>query len=330
MILIYPDLGSSSCIQLGQRSCFIPLSPLRLGRDMVAALFIYALLASLCSWGRAALVNRTIADTSSAIQANCSVTHCNPNTRNSKPCNIPGAPNTSFTIFSNPCQIKIPFAGIAVYAFLACLENTQCEFQIDKTGLQANLLPDIGLANNNALSYFNNSLSRGQHTLVITSPSTLALNHVIYTSDQPTKSSPPIGAIVGAVLGGLALIAGLAALFVIFQRRSKRRRKTQRPILLERADPPSAESGSVGDNPALAEQIRELQAHTAELQVAVRAQRSPSVSTRLAAMKSEQSRAVQENAPAVPAADLLQHTDSGLRLTPARNVEELPPEYAAE
>jgi hypothetical protein len=54
----------------------------------------------------------------------------------------------------------------------------------------------------------------------------------------------------------------------------------------------------------------------------------PSVARALSTMKREQTQAVQSYAPA--ALDWLIRTDSGLRLEPGRDVEELPPVYAED
>jgi hypothetical protein len=102
----------------------------------------------------------------------------------------------------------------------------------------------------------------------------------------------PIGGIIGGVLGGLVLLTVLA-LIAILKRRSRRRlgRTTPGPIILGDkgdVDPRPYVQPSTArppDNIALAEQIRVLQAQTAELQLALRAHQAPSADTRLTSMK---------------------------------------------
>ncbi|KAJ6577944.1 hypothetical protein B0H19DRAFT_1337789 [Mycena capillaripes] len=344
---------------------------------MVPPRFLSAIfLVSFCAWGcaRAALVNRTIEDFDPSMQYNCTVQRCDANSTNSNPCNMTDQSdfvNRSFTWTSKPCQITIPFVGTAVYAFMNC---GLCQFEVDKTGLH----PETHLGDGPVfqLAYFNNTLANDTHTLVITSTEQIQMDSVVYTFDdsltpttqdaasttstsasaistsgpakggqteKPPKPRAHVGAIVGGVLGGLALTIVLATAVIFFKRRTGRRNKMGR-MFLGNPDPathPSPQSDVEADPSArvqhnsvlrLEAQIRELQAQTAELRTALgtQPQRAPSEGTRLAAMKREQIQAVRDHAPAVLPKDLLLHTDSGIRLTPARQVEELPPQYIDE
>ncbi|KAJ6602694.1 hypothetical protein DFH09DRAFT_1301703 [Mycena vulgaris] len=116
------------------------------------------------------------------------------------------------------------------------------------------------------------------------------------------------------------------ALIVIFKRPSGRWENTRGHILLSDVDPFTGTGAPphTQDTGSLTEQIDFLRV---ELQMALRAQREPDARAR-ATMKGEQTCAVREHTPATPAADMLFHTGSGLRLTPARQVEKLPPEYS--
>ncbi|KAJ7112945.1 hypothetical protein C8R44DRAFT_930461 [Mycena epipterygia] len=295
---------------------------------------LYAIVASFCAWGCVALVNSTIDATSiPPVHYNRTFVSCN----NSSQCGFDVGPNRTVAIILGPGQITIPFTGTAVYVFLACTQDpnlvdpfgffgpskhnaTLCEFDIDGTGARAVTGPgDIQLA------YGNSSLPNGTHTLDITvfNGTQIAFDSVVYSFDDDDvgkKGSLPVGAIVGGIVGGLLLATAVTILYM-----RRRRRNTPGGIFLAT---PARDVEASPPQEHLAEQIRVLQAQTAELQGALRAQRAPSGGARLATMKREQALALREYAPA--AGDLLLHTDSGLRLTPASRVQELPPKYAAD
>ncbi|KAJ6577941.1 hypothetical protein B0H19DRAFT_1253244 [Mycena capillaripes] len=332
---------------------------------MVPPPFVSAIsLVLFCAGGcaRAALVNRTIEDVSPLMQYNCTVLRCDVNSTNSSSCNFyhPEVINTTFTATTGQCQITIPFVGTAIYAFMAC---AFFQFEVDKTGSHPNIV-DSG-ASHFPLTYFNNTLPNGTHTLVVTSPSEFGMfmDNVVYTVedsvlttqgtssttstsasatsislDNAPKPRADVRAVVGGALGGLVLISVLAIGVILFKRRAGRRKKWGR-IFLGDPDLATRPSAYIEANPSgtvqhdnsvirLEAQIRELQAQTAELRTALgtQPQRPPSEGTRLAAMKRE-IQAMRDYAPAVLPGDLVLHTDSGLRLTPARQIEELPPEY---
>ncbi|KAJ6533931.1 hypothetical protein DFH09DRAFT_1284343 [Mycena vulgaris] len=317
--------------------------------DMVTTLFI---LLAFCVRGRAALINRTIEDSSPLVQYNCTIKRCDADATHSNPCSIVGAEFRTFTAFFTPCQITISFTGrilvnfpiilgpdlhqgTAIYSFLGCKSTSNCEFEIDNTGKHPNIRPAEQVPIT-GLSYVNESLPNGTHTLVMTSSNGfVAFDYVTYTDGEvftltqtesaqiPTKStsSPPvvihekskpwIGGIVGGVLGGMVLMAVLAALVVFLKLCSGRRKKTPGRILMAAPYPPS-EVNTAGspqaEDIALTEQINLLQ----ERQVALRAQRATKQMSATDLLMP-----TVRHAPAVPAP--LVHTDSGLRLAPARS-----------
>ncbi|KAJ6577938.1 hypothetical protein B0H19DRAFT_1253240 [Mycena capillaripes] len=334
---------------------------------MVPRLFVSAIfLVSFCAWGctRAALVNRTIEDFDPSMQYNCTIQRCDANSTNSNPCNIIGPdPNNKTLTFANkPCQITIPFIGTAVYTFMEC---SSCKFEVDKTGLHPDIQSD---GSPFPLTYVNNTLANGTHTLVVTAPAGMFMDYAVYTVDDESvlttqgassttsasasasgpvkgapKQKPPnaradVRVIVGGVLGGLVIIVSAAAI-IFFKRRAGRRKKLGRIYLVDpySAAHPSSKSDVEADSSGTVQHdnsVIRLEAQIRELQAEFRAalgtppQRAPSDGTRLAAMKREQMQAVRDHAPAVVPGDLVLYTDSGMRLTPARQMEELPPDYA--
>ncbi|KAJ6577943.1 hypothetical protein B0H19DRAFT_1062508 [Mycena capillaripes] len=156
-------------------------------------------------------------------------------------------------------------------------------------------------------------------------------------TQKPPKAQADVRVIVGGVLGGLVIIVSAAAI-IFFKRRAGRRKKSGRIFLGDphaathpspQADVEADPSGTVQHDNS----VVRLEAQMGELQAELRAalgtqpRRVPSDGTRLAVMKREQMQAVRDHAPAVLPGDLLLHTDSGVRLTPARQLEELPPQY---
>ncbi|KAF7350202.1 hypothetical protein MVEN_01323200 [Mycena venus] len=295
---------------------------------MSLAPLVYVLLAFFWTEIHAALVIRTVEDFSPVVQYNCSIQRCDADMENPNPC--PGADgsfNRTFMIMLPTCQIRIPFTGTAVYAFLGgFIEN--CTFDIDNTGSHPSSLQSDGLFTETGLTYFNTSLPNGTHTLVI-SGSDFAFDSVIYTFDDvptglpvpiqsssspTTLTSPPVIASSpknsGDIRDSRVFLGDMGELDL-------------RPDL-------QSSSPRSPDNTALEEQVRMLRAQTAKLQLALRAQQAPSADTRLSSMKQEQTRAVRKGAPRGPAADSVLHTDSGIRFTPARQAKEIPPDYTLE
>ncbi|KAJ7908502.1 hypothetical protein B0H13DRAFT_2273313 [Mycena leptocephala] len=132
---------------------------------MLSTLFT---LLAFCACGRAALVNRTIEDSDPLVQYNCTIERCDADASHSNPCSIDGAEFRTFTAFFTPCQVTFSFTGTAVYTFLGCKSTSNCEFEIDNTGKHPNIRPAAQVPIT-GLSYFNDSLPNGLHTLVMTS-----------------------------------------------------------------------------------------------------------------------------------------------------------------
>ncbi|KAJ6577937.1 hypothetical protein B0H19DRAFT_1370986 [Mycena capillaripes] len=319
---------------------------------MVPPLFLSAIfLISFCIWGcaGAALVNHTIEDFSPLMQYNCTKTlqRCDANATigNSNPCRLPGpeAGDRTFGYTHEPCEITVPFAGTAVYAFIAC---EPCQFEIDNSGVQGSIpgSQDSGLV---GLSYFNNTLPFGAHTLVITSPSDMLMDYVLYTvndsaatippaAPRPSssnvaggKSSLPIGAIVGSLLGAVVLGAAFSAIvFIFLQRRARaaevHRNKTSRIFVWPWTPPSSrsfksdAEAGSASqeqyNNSGLHPQMAEMRETLGVYGPGMNAQRAAS------GKREQMVTVVRDHGPGA------RQEDSGL--TPAGWMEQLPPEYA--
>ncbi|KAJ7921105.1 hypothetical protein B0H13DRAFT_2656164 [Mycena leptocephala] len=168
---------------------------------MVSAPLFYTLLGSFWLGSRAALVNRTIQDSSPVVDygATCSPSRCDASTiainAGQLTCDVPlgDSPTVTFVIGIGPsdCLITIPFIGIAVYAFLACPsgEAEKCTFGVDNDGGHADIRPTDNLTF--GLSYFNASLPNGTHTLVITPFDSFELDYIIYTVDDEVKHEAP-------------------------------------------------------------------------------------------------------------------------------------------
>ncbi|KAJ7465393.1 hypothetical protein B0H11DRAFT_2284827 [Mycena galericulata] len=151
---------------------------------MVSTLFT---LLAFCAWGNAALINRTIEDSSPLVQYNCTIERCDANATHLNPCSIDGAEFRTLTVFFTPCQITISFAGTAVYSFLACNSTSNCEFEIDNTGKHPNIRPAEHVPITE-LSYVNESLPDGTHTLVMTSSNGfVAFDYITYTCVFPSS-----------------------------------------------------------------------------------------------------------------------------------------------
>ncbi|KAJ6577936.1 hypothetical protein B0H19DRAFT_1253238 [Mycena capillaripes] len=141
----------------------------------------------------ATLVNQTMEDFSPLVQYNCTKTlqRCDAVAaiKNTNPCRLPGAEGAdrTFAYTHEPCAITIPFAGTAVYAFIAC---EPCQFEVDNFGAQDSI-PGSQNSGVVGLSYFYNALPSGTHTLVITSPNDMLLDYVLYTIDDDANVPPP-------------------------------------------------------------------------------------------------------------------------------------------
>ncbi|KAJ7156518.1 hypothetical protein C8R43DRAFT_1183883 [Mycena crocata] len=159
-----------------------------------------------------------------------------------------------------------------------------------------------------------------------------------------TQKGVPVGAIVGGVIGGIAIILA----FVIGLIWSRRGKGTQ-PGSIEKALPPALNSQhgatpeentfSADEIPTAAtrleilkEEVRRLEEQAGGSSTAgsdTMSTASVSVGRSLSTMKRHQTRALQNHQYGY-ARDSLVHTDSGLRLSAATDVDELPPTYLAD
>ncbi|KAK7019606.1 hypothetical protein R3P38DRAFT_3554115 [Favolaschia claudopus] len=181
--------------------------PLPLG--LVAAIAV-AWLPVFQMHARAALVNLTIEDFDPEVDANfCDLSHCDATANEENPCDQTGFNHQTFSIVkpvqdiglsSPPCSVRVPFNGIAIYAFVSCsdgcdvsLDNTRLPLAINLTGLVNGFpLEGINPANGLPLGYFDDSLSNQPHTLIISSLGSLLVDKFVYTIDDGNPNSSPI------------------------------------------------------------------------------------------------------------------------------------------
>ncbi|KAJ7107505.1 hypothetical protein C8R44DRAFT_858006 [Mycena epipterygia] len=187
----------------------------------------------------------------------------------------------------------------------------------------------------------------------------------VSVTTAPPASTPKkkitVAAIVGGVVGIVGAIAFSLALAstILLCPRSRRRRTNTSPSIKEVPLPPlggavttkhpppaqpgghtvglDEEDGAAEDNAAaLVAQVRALKAQVQRLKSerAVDSRTAGSdtapVPRSLSTMKRAQTRAVRAHQAGYTETDALVHTDSGLRLTAGRVVEELPPTYVAD
>ncbi|KAF8137833.1 hypothetical protein K438DRAFT_1786307 [Mycena galopus ATCC 62051] len=182
-------------------------------------LFPFALL--LCiSTTLAKLTNHTIDDSSPDViyGHDAQILQCNPSN-----CAAGWTNQTldgTSTITSS--SIIVPFTGSAVYVFLNAAGG--CVFAIDNVHVGAwnnTPNPDGGIQ----LAYSNTSLPSERHVLVIapgSADAVMELDYIIYTVDV---KEPRVGAIIGGVIGGIAVLGlGVFALLSLVRRRNQRRR----------------------------------------------------------------------------------------------------------
>ncbi|KAF7343078.1 CBD9-like protein [Mycena venus] len=159
------------------------------------------------------------------------------------------------------------------------------------------------------------------------------------TSSTIPKKKLPVGAIAGGVVGGVTVILHRA------HRESQSQyhqpwmgRKRRRPprFLMHRkgggsylAVPQGQDAATMADElRTLKEEVQRLKDRAGE---GTSTGASATVPTRsLSTMKREQTRVVQDHQQGLGFTDSLIHTDSGLRLTAGRMVDELPPTYAED
>lgn len=194
------------------------------------------------------------------------------------------------------------------------------------------------------------------------SSATSTSNPPVAGTSAPVPKKLPVAAIAGGTLAGCAII-GVLGTVLLCRRRLRPRSREVSPSIEEAPLPPlggavtttpkeGTENGahiavvheeiSPGDQiaAALAAQVRALEAQVQQLMTerTERGARTDSTAgsdvslpaRSLLTMKREQTRAVRNHQEGYSGADSLLHTDSGLRLTVGRIVDELPPTYAAE
>ncbi|KAJ7187394.1 hypothetical protein C8R46DRAFT_1342498 [Mycena filopes] len=176
------------------------------------------------------------------------------------------------------------------------------------------------------------------------SPTSLASHH-----------KAPVGAIAGGVIGGTALILAFLVGWILSRRKKHTNGPTtpamqesaslqDHPLLTQspsvailtatKTEPPSQDAVSAEQFRLLQEQVRQLSQQRAGSSTAgtsVAGSDTASLGRSLSTMKREQTRALVEHGErGEGVTDTLVHTDSGLRLTAGRTVDELPPTYVAD
>ncbi|KAJ7175264.1 hypothetical protein C8R43DRAFT_600202 [Mycena crocata] len=153
---------------------------------------------------------------------------------------------------------------------------------------------------------------------------------------NPRRKTVPVGAIVGDSIGGIVLV--ISSLVGLLRLRRARRRAglTTTTMVQSPSTAPPSQAVLHGSDPLPAQRIQLLEEELSQLRggreastAALSDPTSVAVGRSLSTMKREQIRAVQEHQLGHFAHDALVHTDSGLRLTAGRLVDELPPTYAA-
>ncbi|TFK22987.1 hypothetical protein FA15DRAFT_495689 [Coprinopsis marcescibilis] len=167
-----------------------------------------------------------------------------------------------------PVSIRVEFQGVAVYAFLTLARFadrlatlTDCDFILDEGEpvsfhYQPNSpTPDFTYHH---LAFHRDGLENKNHSLEIAVRDRreqvyLNFDYVLYTQDDqsfpssPTGndssndsiSTPPVGVIVGAVLGGVAALAiGIMIFLVLFYKKRRKRTTSSTPESQQPGDPP--------------------------------------------------------------------------------------------
>ncbi|KAJ7073229.1 hypothetical protein B0H15DRAFT_64903 [Mycena belliarum] len=149
----------------------------------------------------------------------------------------PGVCNSAWTarLFNQTsattdAPITVPFTGSAVYVYLETLAT--CYFKIDGVlvGGYVNASDQVDIN----LAYWTVGLPDSQHVLTIypaVTGSSIQFDYIIYSHDVPQKKSH-VAAIIGGVVGGVALTVILSLAAFIVRRREKKRRISMRGIPL--------------------------------------------------------------------------------------------------
>ncbi|KAJ6456653.1 hypothetical protein C8R45DRAFT_1034002 [Mycena sanguinolenta] len=179
----------------------------------------------------ATLQNFTVDDTSPDIQYSDGALVCNTST--CPPEITDGLSNNSATLTNG--SITFSFTGTAVYVSLDLLGTCLVTLDDKQLAIYNMTVPDA-LKGGLPLNFSAQNLVNGLHTLVInaTAPLTLiGFDHLTYTASLPGKKSH-VGAIVGGVIGGVALTIGALFVALLARRRNLIMRRNQRKSVVLR------------------------------------------------------------------------------------------------
>ncbi|KAJ6605109.1 hypothetical protein B0H10DRAFT_2440221 [Mycena sp. CBHHK59/15] len=177
--------------------------------------------ALLCGAAHARLTNYTLDDTSPAITYTATpLIRCAPGT-----CDAAWTARLfNRTSSTTNAYVVVPFTGSAVYAYLSMLGT--CMFELDGVVTGAYAHSNASDADEIQPAYWTTGLPDTAHVLTIypaQAGEVLQLDYIVYTHDAPARKVH-LGAIIGGVLGGVALTAVLS-LVAFFSRRHEKQRK---------------------------------------------------------------------------------------------------------
>ncbi|KAJ7662715.1 hypothetical protein DFH06DRAFT_1471485 [Mycena polygramma] len=283
--------------------------------------------------------------------------------------------------------MEFNFTGFALHVFIILspvVTEPQLNFSLDGVHVGTkNQEASPVTAAYNVSAYTNTSIPDGAHTFrmdvgsALTTSPACVFDYAIYTSDlldntssssagqtgsitlsssshtpsitsSSAKKKPPVGAIVGAVAGAVALIfqafelskEPVGAPPVMAQARPLSPEQAQSaaasPTAVDPSQPIHLTSPATQEDGGLAEKVRLLTEQLQQLREQVQggstvaAPETAALERSLSLMKREQTQALQQHRLGSRVTDALVHTDSGLRLTAGRAVDELPPTYVAD
>lgn len=126
---------------------------------------------------------------------------------------------------NTPLSATVTFTGSAIYVFCAIAKTTRGPFgnsdmtffiDNDQVGNFYRPAPGTPGYDYNVLVYKNESIPNGEHAFTLRNgrvdgiQSLVLLDRIVYTYDDGSGGSPPIGAIVGGTLGGVAFLCAIA------------------------------------------------------------------------------------------------------------------------
>lgn len=126
---------------------------------------------------------------------------------------------------NTPLSATVTFEGSAIYVYCALAKTTRAPFgnsdmtffiDNDQVGDFFQMAPGTPGYDYNVLVYKNESIPNGEHTFTLRNGrvdgirSLVLLDRIVYTYDDGSGGSPPIGAIVGGTLGGVAFLCAIA------------------------------------------------------------------------------------------------------------------------